>query len=79
MRPSAKLSVNAGRLSVSLMCTLAAAVSTFADGPYQVTVERGVEAKMRDRVVLRADIYRPDAAGKFPVLLERTPYNKGAG
>lgn len=31
---------------------------------------------MRDGVVLRADIFRPKADGKFPVLLERTPYNK---
>src|SRR5215469_8990189 len=31
---------------------------------------------MRDGIVLRADIYRPKADGKFPVLLERTPYNK---
>ena len=30
----------------------------------------------RDGVVLRADIFRPKADGKFPVLLERTPYNK---
>jgi putative CocE/NonD family hydrolase len=44
--------------------------------PYEVTVERGVTAKMRDGVVLRADIYRPKAEGKFPVLLQRTPYNK---
>jgi len=31
---------------------------------------------MRDGTVLRADIYRPKADGKFPVLLERTPYDK---
>ena len=31
---------------------------------------------MRDGTVLRADAYRPDAAGKFPVLLARTPYDK---
>ena len=31
---------------------------------------------MRDGVILRADIYRPKADGKFPVLLERTPYDK---
>ena len=31
---------------------------------------------MRDGVVLYADIYRPQNPGKFPVLLERTPYNK---
>jgi putative CocE/NonD family hydrolase len=43
---------------------------------YEVIVERGVPAKMRDGVVLRADIYRPKAEGKFPVLLTRTPYNK---
>ncbi len=31
---------------------------------------------MRDGVILRADIYRPKAEGKFPVLLTRTPYDK---
>ncbi len=47
---------------------------------YAVKVERDVSAKMRDGVTLRADIYRPDADGKFPVLLKRTPYNKsGSG
>ena len=43
---------------------------------FEVTVERGVAAKMRDGVTLRADIYRPKAEGKFPVLLVRTPYDK---
>jgi len=43
---------------------------------YEVRVERNVEAKMRDGVTLRADIYRPRADGKFPVLLTRTPYDK---
>jgi putative CocE/NonD family hydrolase len=42
----------------------------------EITIERGVTAKMRDGVVLRADIFRPKAEGKFPVLLQRTPYNK---
>jgi hypothetical protein len=31
---------------------------------------------MRDGAVLRADIYRPKEEGRFPVLLQRTPYNK---
>jgi putative CocE/NonD family hydrolase len=44
-----------------------------------VKVERGVPAKMRDGVSLKADIYRPDADGTFPVLLQRTPYNKMGG
>jgi uncharacterized protein len=53
-----------------------APVSPAAGEKYEVTVERGVPAKMRDGVTLRADIYRPKADGKFPVLLVRTPYDK---
>lgn len=43
---------------------------------YDVIFEHNVAAKMRDGVTLRADIYRPRAEGKFPVLLVRTPYDK---
>jgi len=31
---------------------------------------------MRDGTVLYADVWRPDAPGRFPVLLTRTPYDK---
>lgn len=47
--------------------------------PYPVVVEKNVPAEMRDGVTLRADVYRPDAAGTFPALLRRTPYSKNAG
>ena len=47
--------------------------------PEPITVERNVAVKMRDGVTLRADIYRPKSDGKFPTLLERTPYNKDGG
>jgi len=57
----------------------AQAAPTTAPAKYEVTVERNVAAKMRDGVTLRADIYRPKAPGKFPVLLERTPYDKRTG
>src|SRR5213080_5494085 len=50
--------------------------SLAAEEKYEVTVERGVAAKMRDGITLRADIYPPKADGKFPVLLVRTPYDK---
>jgi putative CocE/NonD family hydrolase len=43
---------------------------------YEVIVEQGVAVKMRDGVSLIADIYRPTGDGKFPVLVERTPYNR---
>ena len=41
-----------------------------------VRLGKDIEARMRDGVVLRADVYRPDAAGSYPVLLQRTPYSK---
>src|SRR5271156_5230157 len=50
-----------------------------ADDPYAVTFERNVAMKTRDGVTLYADIFRPKADGRFPVLLQRTPYNKNNG
>jgi putative CocE/NonD family hydrolase len=43
---------------------------------YRVTIQQGVSVKMRDGVSLAADVYRPVSDEKFPVLLERTPYNR---
>ncbi len=43
---------------------------------YRVLAEKDVPMTTRDGVTLRADIYRPDAPGRFPVLLSRLPYNK---
>ncbi len=47
-----------------------------AQEDYQVKIEKGIAVPMRDNVKLYADIFRPDAKGKFPVILIRTPYNK---
>ena len=55
---------------------VAAQAAAPAMAKYEVVVEHNVAAKMRDGVTLKADVYRPKADGKFPVLLERTPYNK---
>jgi putative CocE/NonD family hydrolase len=41
-------------------------------------VETNLPVKMRDGIVLYADVYRPDSPGPFPVALQRTPYDKGA-
>jgi putative CocE/NonD family hydrolase len=43
---------------------------------YTMKTDFDVRVKMRDGVELSADVYRPDAEGKFPVLLNRTPYTK---
>lgn len=43
----------------------------------KVVVERNVPVPMRDVTILRADVYRPDRGGPYPVLLQRTWYGKG--
>ncbi|MDQ2733287.1 MAG: CocE/NonD family hydrolase, partial [Armatimonadota bacterium] len=43
---------------------------------YMVKIEHKVTVTMRDGVKLAADVFRPDAEGKFPVILERTPYGR---
>jgi uncharacterized protein len=62
-------------LSAAFVSVVVVAQIGWAEQP-EVTVEHDVQVKMRDGVILHADIYRPNAAGRFPVLLQRTPYNK---
>jgi putative CocE/NonD family hydrolase len=64
---------------VALFMLLVPASLVRAADQYAVVFERDVAVSMRDGVKLRADIYRPEAPGKFPVLLQRTPYNKYRG
>ena len=60
------------------LTAMALSLATFARASdrYEVTIENNVKMKTRDGVNLSADVYRPKADGKFPVLLERTPYDK---
>ena len=47
------------------------------DGAFTVPrIERDLAVPMRDGVVLRADVYRPEQGGPYPVLVMRTPYGK---
>jgi putative CocE/NonD family hydrolase len=60
-------------------CVLSlASPAAFALPPasHAVRVDANLEARMRDGVALRADVYRPDSPGRFPALLLRTPYSK---
>jgi putative CocE/NonD family hydrolase len=65
---------------LSAVCVIAliviTAVNAKAQTPYRVTIQQDVSVKMRDGVSLAADIYLPVSDEKFPVLLERTPYNR---
>lgn len=51
-------------------------MATGSRSQYRVLVEKDVPCRTRDGVVLCSDVYRPDATGRFPVLLSRLPYNK---
>ncbi|MCD6058364.1 MAG: CocE/NonD family hydrolase [Thermomicrobiales bacterium] len=46
---------------------------------FSIRVDRDVPVTMRDGTVLMTDVYRPAAEGRYPVLLQRTPYNKESG
>jgi putative CocE/NonD family hydrolase len=67
---------------VILVCAAALAATLQASPPQRAgaaedaVVEKNAEARMRDGVILRADIYRPPDAGKHPALVQRTPYSK---
>lgn len=45
---------------------------------YKVVHEKNVPMKTRDGFTLYADVVRPDAPGRYPVLVSRTPYGKDA-
>jgi len=60
-------------VALTLLATVARGQST----PNAI-IERGVAMKTRDGVILRADIYRPAGDGRYPVLLQRTPYDKNS-
>ncbi len=69
--------INPKRLSVvGVLCAVVFAKPVLAADSFAVTIEAGVPLKLRDGIVLFADVYRPNEKGRFPVLLQRTPYNK---
>ena len=46
------------------------------EGQFKVIRERNVMVTMRDGTRLATDVFRPDAPGRFPVLINRGPYGK---
>ncbi|HVN02815.1 MAG TPA: CocE/NonD family hydrolase, partial [Bryobacteraceae bacterium] len=61
------------RLSL-LMLTCAAVLSA---APVEIAKSLDVAVPMRDGVRLSANVFRPEASGRYPTILVRTPYNKG--
>ena len=60
----------------ALIVLLFSGTFAWAQVSSELVVERDVAMKTRDGITLKADIYRPAGDGKFPVLLQRTPYHK---
>ena len=44
-----------------------------------IRIDRDLEMKTRDGVVLRADVYRPQGRSRVPAIVMRTPYDKSKG
>lgn len=57
-------------------CWQSSAPATSAQPTDTIKIEFNQRVRMRDGIELSAAVYRPDAAGRFPVILLRTPYNK---
>jgi len=45
--------------------------------PAGMRIDWDVEIQVRDGLVLRADVFRPDTDGQYPVVLSMGPYGKG--
>ncbi|HVP06668.1 MAG TPA: CocE/NonD family hydrolase, partial [Candidatus Acidoferrum sp.] len=50
--------------------------SLLSQPKFNVVIDSNVKVPMRDGIKLGTDIYRPDVAGQYPVILVRTPYKK---
>ena len=60
--------------AVGLLSVLSLLAADAAWG--QVRADYGVMIPLRDGVRLASDVWRPEAPGKYPVLLTRTPYQR---
>jgi uncharacterized protein len=67
-------------LAITLLSTAAFAQppqpGDYSPATHEVVEERNADAPMRDGVALKVDIFRPKAEGRFPAILQITPYNK---
>ena len=46
--------------------------------PYSIKFEPHIPLSLGDGTMTYVDVFRPDAPGKFPALLQRTPYDKSS-
>jgi putative CocE/NonD family hydrolase len=78
------LDAKCSRRALPGLCALVSLPFLLSAQTYEVSASKNVMITARDGIHLGTDIYRParngaPAEGKFPTLLERTPYNKDGG
>ena len=61
---------------MTLIAAPAYAGAMAQEGNYRVIRERNVMVPMRDGTLLATDVFRPDAPGRYPALVNRGPYGK---
>ncbi len=71
----------AAQLLSAIIFLVGSTVPAGASWPEERPAEYGyscqeIKVPMRDGAELAADLYMPEAEGPFPVVIERTPYNK---
>jgi uncharacterized protein len=73
-----KIAVAAVGAAMLLPVSAHASAWTSYDRPaqYGTVTDKDVPITMSDGVTLYADVIRPDKPGRYPVMLEQTPYNK---
>ena len=76
IRTDSRLAFGFVLANVLLGMTLPVPAQAAPAQPTDIVVQHDVPMKTRDGITLFADIYRPTAPGKFPVILMRTPYDK---
>jgi len=66
------------RPTIAALASAVAAIALHLRAPQlpHIVVERDLPLKLQDGTTLYADVYRPEATGRYPALLMRTPYDK---
>lgn len=62
--------------SLGSFVAVAVLASTSPAQDTSIVQDTNIAVQMRDGVVLRADVWRPNGDGRFPTLVYRTPYGK---
>jgi len=86
LRETRRLASEAGRdvppethVPAATQAATASPPAALVGPPYAVRIEKDVRIVMRDGVTLAADVWRPDAEGRFPALLQVSYYVAGPG